>query len=101
MARAVVEAIAKDKGASGKNIFEKIEALERAQHVRPAIRAQAHSVRQWGNTAAHGDLDMDYTAQQVVLVLTLMNEILNEVYQSPARLARANKDLTNVKQGAS
>lgn len=99
LARAVVEAIAKDKGAGGGNLAARIDALREADHIREHTKEQAHEVRHFGNGMAHGDFVEPTTAEEAEEVIELMAEVLDEVYQSPARLkrrraARLGKDST-------
>lgn len=88
LARAVLEATAKDKGANGKSLAERIHALSNAGHVRHHTKEVADEVRHFGNDMAHGDFVDPVTQQEAEEVLELMAEVLAEVYQSPARLAR-------------
>ena len=89
LARAVVEATAKDKGIAKGRIGQKIDALADAGHVRPVVREAAHEVRIDGNGVAHGDLaDSRMTTDEAADVVALMDELPSEVYQAPARMAR-------------
>ncbi|MEE3127679.1 MAG: DUF4145 domain-containing protein [Actinomycetota bacterium] len=88
LARAVIEATCKDKGANGKDLSQRIEALANAEHVRTHTKEQAHEVRHFGNDMAHGDFAEPVGKAEAQEVIGLMVEILDEVYQSPARLAR-------------
>lgn len=88
LARAVIEATAKDKGAKGNDLAQKIDALRRADHIRTHTQQQAHEVRQFGNEMAHGDFVEPVTKEEAEEVLQLMVEVLDEVYQSPARLEK-------------
>lgn len=88
VARAVVEATAKAKGHVKGQVVDKIEALANAGEIRPAVKDQAHEIRHLGNSVAHGDLGDPVTAEDAAEILELMGEVLNEVFQSPARGAR-------------
>lgn len=88
LARAVVEATAKDKKANGKNLEARIDALASAGHIREHTKEQAHEIRHFGNGMAHGDFADPVSEEESAEVLELMSEVLNEVYQSPARLAK-------------
>lgn len=88
LARAIVEATAKDKGFTSGTLMAKINDLSNTGLIRAAVRDQAHSIRIVGNDAAHGDLDVEVTADDAAEVLELMGEVLNEVFQAPARSAR-------------
>ena len=88
LARAVIEATAKDKGAEGKDLRQRIDALRAADHIRAHTQEQAHEVRHFGNSMAHGDFADATTKEEAEEVVELMAEVLEEVYQSPARLER-------------
>jgi hypothetical protein len=88
LARAVIEATSKDRGAEGTNLEKRIEALHAAGEVRRHTKDQAHEVRHFGNEMAHGDFIDPVTKEEAEEVIVLMAEVLDEVYQSPARLAR-------------
>ncbi|MEU0286352.1 DUF4145 domain-containing protein [Streptomyces sp. NPDC006147] len=87
LARAVVEATAKEKGISVNGIGNKIDKLYEQNLIREHVKEAAHEVRFGGNSVAHGDLD-DLTEEETDEILGLMREILEEVFQSPARVQR-------------
>ena len=87
MARSVIEATAKDRGITKGKLIDKIDAL--SEMVRPHVRDGAHEVRLLGNDMAHGDFTQYVSSEDANLVLTLMDEVLHDVYQSPARVAQA------------
>lgn len=90
LARAVVEASAKEKGVTKGNLIAKIDELHKLGLLRGHIKEAAHEVRFGGNEVAHGDLSpVDHEAAEEIL--TLMDEVLNELFQSPARVARARQ----------
>jgi uncharacterized protein DUF4145 len=90
LARAVVEASAKEKGVTRGSLIAKIDELHNQGLLRGHIKEAAHEVRFGGNEAAHGDLSpVDHEAAEEIL--TLMDEVLNELFQSPARVARARQ----------
>jgi hypothetical protein len=86
LARAVIEATAKDKKAEGRNLEKRIDALRDADHIRKHTQEQAHEIRHFGNDMAHGDFVDPVTKEEAEEVVELMAEVLDEVYQSPARL---------------
>jgi Domain of unknown function (DUF4145) len=88
LGRAVVEAVAKDKGITESRLVDKIEKMEKLHLIRPDIRDGAHEVRPLGNDMAHGDFIDPVDETETAETLELMSEILNEVYQSPAKIAR-------------
>lgn len=86
LARAVVEATAKDKGITSGTLASKIEGLHSAGHVRELVRDTADEIRFMGNDMAHGDFVEAVTETEAEDILTFMAEVLEEVYQAPARL---------------
>lgn len=88
LARAVIEATCKDKRAEGAKLYQRIEALHAGDHVRKHTKDQAHEIRHFGNGMAHGDFADPVGQEEAEEILELMCEVLDEVYQSPARLAR-------------
>jgi hypothetical protein len=89
MARSVIEATAKDLGITDGKLIAKIDAMLAQGFIRPHVRDGAHEVRYLGNEMAHGDFVRPVSPEDADLVLTLMSEVLGDVYQSPARVARA------------
>jgi hypothetical protein len=89
LARGVVEATAKDKGITGRTLYDKIREMQEQGLIRPGVRNGADEIRAFGNDMAHGDIIQHVTPEEADVVLALMDEVLVEVYQSPARVARA------------
>jgi hypothetical protein len=89
LARSVVEATAKDKGITSGTIKQKIDAMFERRLIREHIRDGAHEVRFLGNEMAHGDFTEPVTDEDAQMVLTLMHEVLVEVYESPGRVREA------------
>lgn len=88
LARAVVEATAKEKDITSAGILGKIDELHARGIIREAVRESAHEIRHLGNEIAHGDFADAITAEEAAENLELMTDLLNEVYQAPARTAR-------------
>lgn len=88
LARAVVEATAKDKQANGANLAERIDALAARGYVREFTKEQAHEIRHFGNGMAHGDFTDPVSREEAAEIVELMCEVLEEVYEAPARLAK-------------
>ncbi|MFB7222367.1 DUF4145 domain-containing protein [Streptomyces sp. NPDC056227] len=89
LARAVVEATAKDKGITKGSLAQKIDKLHEEGHIRSITQQVAHEVREGGNEIAHGDLgDEPMPAEDATAIVRLMDEILHEVYQGPAAMLR-------------
>lgn len=88
MARTVVEATAKEKGITSGMLVAKIDQMQEADLIRRSTAEAAHEIRHFGNDMAHGDLDDVPNAEDAAEILALMDEILNEVFQGPARTQR-------------
>jgi len=88
MARTVVEATAKAKGITSGRLVSKIDELASQGLVRNSTKDAAHEIRHLGNDMAHGDIEDSPAQVDVDDVLALMDEVLNEVFQGPARTAR-------------
>lgn len=88
MARTVVEATAKDRGITKGSLVAKIDDLATQGFIRESTKDAAHEIRHFGNDMAHGDISDLPDADDVADVLALMDEVLNEVFQGPARTAR-------------
>ncbi|MCX2716108.1 DUF4145 domain-containing protein [Mycolicibacterium sp. J2] len=99
LARAVIEATAKDKGITTGTLYNKIEAMANGGLIRAMIKDAAHGVRELGNEMAHGDFVDPISAEESQLVIRLMGEILNDVYQSPAAIAQAQQAAQARRQG--
>jgi hypothetical protein len=99
VARAVVEATAKDQGITKGTLQQKIDDLAKVGKIRPDTQDAAHEVRLDGNEIAHGDLAGNppdlAEAEEIV---ALMDEVLEEVYEGPARVARARANRANRQQ---
>ena len=89
LARAVIEATAKYKGVTGRNLEVKIDAMVTGELIPKRIARAAHEVRHFGNDMAHGDFIDDVTEEETTLALTLMDGFLDEVFQAPARIEQA------------
>jgi hypothetical protein len=89
MARATVEATAKDRGIIKGNLESKIDQLAKDGHISEAMRLAAHEIRFAGNEVAHGDLvNEPITVDDAAEIAELMDAILERVYQEPAKVAR-------------
>lgn len=89
MARAAVEATAKDKGITQGLLQSKIDRLAADGHISEAMKEAAHEIRLAGNEAAHGDiLSEPISVEDATEIVELMDAILERVYQEPAKVAR-------------
>lgn len=88
MARSVVEATCKEKGIISGPLVTKIDSLEAEGHIRGHIKDAAHEIRHLGNNMAHGDFTEPVIVEEADEILEFMAEILHDVFQSPAKIAR-------------
>lgn len=88
MARTVVEATAKEHGIKTGTLFSKIDAMKDAELIRKSTSEAAHEIRHFGNDMAHGDIAELPSTEDAAEVLELMDEVLNEVFQGPAKTKR-------------
>lgn len=89
LARSVIEATAKAKGITSGSLMKKIDDMHTEGLIREYVKDAAHEVRHLGNDMAHGDFVDPVEPEEAEMVLALMDEVLNEVFQSPARVAKA------------
>jgi hypothetical protein len=89
MARATVEATAKNKDITSGNLQAKIEQLHANRFISEDMKEAAHEVRFAGNEVAHGDiLSEPISLEDATEIVELMDAILERVYQEPAKVAR-------------
>lgn len=86
MARTVIEASAKEKGITKGTLLGKIDDLAKQSLIRADTKEAAHAIREFGNDMAHGDISDPVYKEDSEEVLVLMSEILNELFQGPARV---------------
>jgi len=86
MARTVIEASAKEKGILKGSLLNKIDELAGKSLIREDTKEAAHAIREFGNDMAHGDISNPVSEEDSEEVLVLMSEILNELFQGPARV---------------
>lgn len=92
LARAVVEATAKDHNIVKGPLVAKIDEMYNQSLIRDITRELAHEIREGGNEIAHGDLaDEPMPPEDAQAIVALMDEILEEVYQGPARMLALQK----------
>lgn len=88
LCRATLEAVCKDKDAEGKDLFKKIDDLHEKGKIRSIVKETAHVLRAIGNDMAHGDFDSELDQEDASDILDFLDSIINEIYESPAQLAR-------------
>jgi hypothetical protein len=96
LARAVVEATAKNKKAEGRDLYNRIERLNELGLLRGVMTTMAHDIRMLGNDMAHGDFAESPSEEDSEEILAFMDALLAEVYQHDgmvaARKARRSSD---------
>lgn len=88
VARSVIEAAAKKHEITVRGIESKIDALKDKNLIWGDLIESAHLVRQFGNDAAHGDVIKPATSDEARDVLDIMDELLHQLFTSPARSKR-------------
>lgn len=88
LARAVIEATCKEKGITEGVLATKIDELATQRFIRPDTQEAAHEIRHFGNDMAHGDFVDPVGEDEADDILSLMDEVLDEVFQGPAKIAR-------------
>jgi len=101
LARAVIEATAKDRGVTKGSLSQKIDQLHERGHIRTYLRDGAHEVRYTGNDMAHGDFPDAISNADAEVLLQLMREVLMEVYQDQARRERLARMARDARQARS
>ncbi|MFE1230250.1 DUF4145 domain-containing protein [Streptomyces sp. NPDC058745] len=92
LARAVVEATAKDHGITKGALVSKIDDLHAEGLIRAITKEFAHEIRQGGNEIAHGDLaDEPMPPEDAEAIVKFMDSILQEIYQGPAEMEALKK----------
>lgn len=94
LARAVTEAVTKNKDCRGKDLKEKIEALAEKGYISKMMAEAAHEIRHFGNSSAHADFvnEEPVTQEEVAEILQFMDDLIEDVYERSVRtgaLARA------------
>lgn len=100
LARAVIEASAKEKGISKGTLADKIDKLAEQGHVRQLLADAAHEVRHIGNDMAHGDFAVaDITSDDAQDALDFMEDFLRELFELPTRVAKRRAKRTGDNEG--
>lgn len=88
-ARAVIEAVAKDHKVIDGTLNQKINELAKQGIILDRTREAAHALRGIGNEMAHGDFETsEVTEEDVEDVLTIMEDLIEQLYVGAARTAR-------------
>jgi hypothetical protein len=91
LARAVMQATAKDNGIHKPSLYQDIEQLHADGHIRTKIKEAAHAIRDSGNEVLHADLtDVPISHAEAEIILKLMDLVLEDVYQVDGGIAELN-----------
>ena len=93
MFRTVIAQIVADKGSAvakaKRTLFERIEQMVQEKTLWDDFGDWAHHVRDTGNAGAHGEKFDPVTIDQATELQTFIREMLNFLYEQPARRAAA------------
>lgn len=95
--RRVLEMIAKDKGASGKTLEEKINNLVEKKVLPKMLNDACWIIRQLGNSAAHAD-DVKVYQNDVERVIEYVAVIIEYLYSLPKRIKDTKEKIMEKKQ---
>jgi hypothetical protein len=86
VARSVIEATSEDNGVTGKSLLAMIDRMATDGLIRPHVRDGAHEIRFLGNNMAHRIGAMLVEEADASMTVGLMDDVLEEVYGSKARV---------------
>jgi hypothetical protein len=81
--RLVLEVVCKDQSADGRTLYERIEALRDAGHLTEQAASVLHSIRVFGNEAAHDARAATPTELEAAVVV--IENLLQNIYVIPAK----------------
>lgn len=93
--RSTLEKIAKDKGASGETLFDKMKELSDNGIIPSMLDKMATILRKTGNAVAHGD-EVDFNDYTVNTLIDFTETIMNYIYVLPAKISLIEKRLERV-----
>lgn len=91
--RRTLEMICKDKEASGRTLFNKLEDLSEKGILPPIVAGMATVIKDLGNAAAHGD-DREFSEEVIESIIKFTHVILDYVYNLPDELSRIQNELS-------
>lgn len=95
-ARTVIEQVGKNQGYTDEGIDTKIISMVSSNVLPKRIKDAVTALKNAGNTMVHGDLGVSFTAVETETLLTVMDQMLEEVYVAPKRI----RDLTEAVSGS-
>lgn len=82
--RALLELVCKEKSATGKDLFHKIDSLVASNSLTPASAAILHKIRALGNAAAHEV--KPHTEKQLGLAMDVIEHLMKETFILPKQI---------------
>ncbi len=95
--RRTLEMICKEKGASGKDLKDKIADLIEKKLLPEMMANACRIVRQSGNDAAHAD-DIIFSEREVEEIIEYVSTVINYLYSMPVRIAKLKQQIEQRKQ---
>lgn len=92
----VLDKVCLDRKAEGKSLSEKLQYLAQQGEIPNRLAEMAHQLRQLRNIGAHADLG-DLTTNEIPVLSSLCNAILEYVYTAPALIEQVKKHLEQLK----
>lgn len=83
--RRMLESVAHEEGATGDDLFSKLDDLVRKDRIPAPLAEAAHEIRKLGNLGAHDD-EVEIQAADVPAIEALADAILEYLYRAPATL---------------
>jgi len=90
MCRKALEVVCKSLGATGKNLYQRIEKLKVLRYIDQRLLDWSHEIRSIGNDAAH-DIDAEITVDDARDILDLTEAILLYVFSLNSRFDEYKK----------
>jgi hypothetical protein len=88
--RRALEKMCKEKGANGKDLFEKLKDLQAKKVLPEIINDVSYILRKEGNSAAHAD-DVEFDKETVNLLIEFTRTIFDYVYTLPEKIKMAQE----------
>lgn len=85
-----LEKMCKDKGANGKDLFEKLKNLQDKKILPPIMKDLSYILRKEGNSAAHAD-NVEFDEETVRQMIEFTRTILDYVYTLPEKIRLAQE----------
>ena len=89
--RLVLEKIAKEKGAKGKKLVDKINDLSKKRILPSTLKDSGTVVRVFGNFGAHGDDEVPITKNDLLVIKQFVEYIIDYIYEMPAKIEGLTK----------